>query len=323
MTKDAGWTELVIAASQADLEVVAELLAEFAPGAVWIEPAIATSDHRDFAYTVLDEGGTVRAAVPEWGPRERGALEARLAALSCAAPPGLLLERPIGDHDWAEEWKRFYHVMHVGRSLVVRPPWEEYPPAPGEIVVVLDPGAAFGTGQHPSTQLSLAALEMETRAGMRVLDLGCGSGILAITAGLRGAAEVLAVDLDPEARAATLANAAANGVADRVLSEIGSLGDVWPWPSAPPAASLDLVVANISAAVLTALLPEVSAALRPGGVVIAAGFVAAGSSGVREAASSAGLTPLREETLEDDSGTEWRCLVAARADEVSGLETDS
>jgi ribosomal protein L11 methyltransferase len=313
VTSAAGWTELAISASQADLETVAELLAEYAPGAVWIEPAIVTSDHRDFAYTVLDEGGTVRAAVPDWGVRERSALEARLAALALARPPGPLVERAIGEHDWAEEWKRFYHVMHVGPSLVVRPSWEDYQPASGEVVIVLDPGAAFGTGQHASTQLCLAALQAETTAGMRVLDLGCGSGILAIAAALLGAAEVLAVDLDPQAHTATEANAAANGVADRVRSAAGSLGDAWPWPSDPPLAAFDLVVANISAAVLSTLLPEVAAALRPGAVLIAAGFIDGGSSGVRDAASRVELTPLRDETLEDDSGNRWQCLVASRA----------
>jgi ribosomal protein L11 methyltransferase len=124
---------------------------------------------------------------------------------------------------------------------------------------------------------------------------------------------VRAVDLDREAHAATEANAAVNGVERRVRSAAGSLGDAWPWPADPPAAAFDLVVANISAAVLTTLLPEVAAALRPGGVFIGAGFIEAGSLAVREAASRAGLEPLRDETLQDDSGNDWRCLVASRA----------
>ena len=316
MTSGSGWIEISVEAARADLDGVAELLADFAPGAVWIEPAIVTSDHRDFAYTVLDRGGTVRAAVAAWGEGERSALTARLAALPLTFPAGPLVERTLGDHDWAEEWKRFFHVMHAGQNLVVRPSWEKYQPASGEVVVVLDPGSAFGTGQHPSTRLCLAALEAETRAGMRVLDLGCGSGILAIATALLGAAEVFAVDLEPEAQAATQANAAANGVADRVRSAVGSLGESWPWPSDPPRGAFHLVVANISAAVLTTLLPDVAAALRPGGIVIAAGFIEAGSSAVRDAATRAGLNLLREETLEDESGNEWRCLVASRPVEM-------
>lgn len=311
-TSGEGWTELAIEVARDDLDAVAEVLGEFAPGAVWTQPAIATSNHRDFAYIVLAEGGTVRAVVPAWGATERAALEARLAVLHLATPPGPLIERAVGDHDWAEEWKRFYHTMRVGKRLVVRPSWESYEPAPGEVVLVLDPGAAFGTGQHPSTRLCLAALEEQTRTGMRVLDLGCGSGILAVAAAALGATEVLAVDLDPEAARATEVNAAANGVVERVRAAVGSLGDAWPWPEDPPFASFDLVVANISAAVLTALLGDITNTLRPGGILVAAGFIEAGSPDVREAAVRAGLTPLREEALDDDSGSEWRCLIASR-----------
>lgn len=311
-TSGAGWTELAIEAGRDDLDTIAEVLADFAPGAVWIEPAIVTSDHRDFAYTVLAEGGTVRAAVEVWGAEQRAALATRLAALDLATPAPAVVERAIGDHDWAEEWKRFYHVMHVGQHLVVRPSWEDYAAAPGEVVIVLDPGAAFGTGQHPSTQLCLAAIEAETRPGMRVLDLGAGSGILAVAAAVLGASEVVAVDIDPEAATASAANAEANGVAGRVRAAAGSLGDAWPWPAAPPVEAFDLVVANISSVVLTTLLADIVAALRPGGVFIGAGFIEAGAPGVLEAAARAGLVTVRQDTLEDDGGSEWRCLIATR-----------
>ncbi|MSP22613.1 MAG: 50S ribosomal protein L11 methyltransferase [Dehalococcoidia bacterium] len=312
-TSGAGWTELAIEAAGDDLDTVAEVLADFAPGAVWVEPAIATSNHRDFAYTVLASGGTVRAAVEAWSAEQRAALEARLAGLELRTPPGPVVERPIGDHDWAEEWKRFYHVMHVGRRLVIRPSWEAYTATTDAVVIVLDPGAAFGTGQHPSTQLCLAAIEAETRPGMRVLDLGAGSGILAVAAAILGAADVVAIDIDPEAAAASKANARANGVADRVRSAVGSLGDAWPWQDAAPVEAFDLVVANISSAVLTTLLADITMALRPGGVFIGAGFIGTGAPGVLEAVARAGLVTVREEVLEDDGGSEWRCLIATRA----------
>jgi ribosomal protein L11 methyltransferase len=223
-----------------------------------------------------------------------------------------VVEQAIGDHDWAEEWKRFYHVMRAGERLVVRPSWEAYEAVPGDLVIVLDPGAAFGTGQHPSTRLCLAALEREVQPGMRVLDLGAGSGILTVAAALRGAAEVVAVDIEPEAAAATEANAAVNGVAERVRSAVGSLGGAWPWPAEPPDGAFDLVVANISSAVLTALLPEIAAALRSGGILIGAGFIDVAALAVREAAANAGLVAVREDATEDESGSEWRCLIAAR-----------
>lgn len=300
------WTELAITGATADLEAIADLLSDFAPGAVWIEPAIETSDHRDFAYTVLPTG-TVRAVVEDWRPEQASALRGRLGDLALSAAPGPLVERAAGNHDWSEEWKRFYHVLRVG-NLIVRPSWEAYEPAEDETVIVLDPGAAFGTGQHPSTQLCLAALEAQVQSGMRVLDLGCGSGILAVAAAALGAREVLAVDIEPEAARATATNATVNLVADRVRAAEGSVGDAWPWPE-DPARSFDLVVANISAAVLTHLLPEIARVLVPGGALIGAGFIEAAAPEVRAAAAAAGFAPGRLTHLEDESGVDWQCLV--------------
>ncbi len=311
-----GWLELSVAGASEDLDAIADLLGEYAPGAVWIEPAIETSDHRDFAFTVLATG-IVRAAVPEWSAAARDELGGRLARLPLQAPAGAVVERSIGAHDWAEEWKRFYHVLHAGERLVVRPSWEEYTPAEGEVVIVLDPGAAFGTGQHPSTQLCLAALEREVRPGSRVLDVGCGSGILAVAAVALGAREVVAIDIDSEAATATVQNAAVNGFEDRIRAGTGSVGAAWPWTAGtraaePPTAAFDLAVANISAAVLGGLLPDISATLVPGGTFVGAGFIAAAAPEVLAAASAAGLADFRTEVLEDESGTEWHCLVAAR-----------
>lgn len=306
----AGWTELSVSAASSDLDAIADVLGEYAPGAVWTEPAIETSDHRDFAYTILATG-IVRAVVPSWSPEERSALATRLAALALAVPAGPVIERPVNDHDWAEEWKRFYHVLHVGQRLVVRPSWEEYAAAEGEVVVVLDPGAAFGTGQHPSTQLCLAALEREVRTGMRVLDVGCGSGILAVAAAALGAREVIGVDIDAESAAATTTNAVANGFESVVSAGTGSVGTAWPWPGRP-AEGFDLVVANISAAVLTRLLVDIAATMSAGAIFVGAGFIEAAAADVRAAARAAGLDELRIETLEDESGVEWQCLVAQR-----------
>lgn len=307
----AGWVELVVTGASDDLDSIADLLGEYAPGAVWIEPSIETSNHRDFAYRVL-ERGTVRAVLPTWTAEARAELQARLAALEIDVPAGPLVERPVEQHDWAEEWKRFYHTLHVGKRLVVRPSWEAYEAAPGEVVIVLDPGAAFGTGQHPSTRLCLAALEEEVHPGMRVLDLGCGSGILTVAAAALGAREVVGVDIDEEAARATVSNAVANGLEARVRAGKGSLGLSWPWAAEASAGAFDLVVANISAAVLTSLLPEIAAALRPGGRLIGAGFIAAASDEVSAAARATGLALLREAESEDESGVEWRCLVAGR-----------
>jgi ribosomal protein L11 methyltransferase len=148
--------------------------------------------------------------------------------------------------------------MRLGRRIVIRPTWRAFAPAPEDVVVALDPGMAFGTGLHPTTRLCLVGLERWADGGLvrgaRVLDVGCGSGILAVAAGLLGAGSLRAVDTDPIAVEATRENAARNGV--DVQASVGSLPVAGgPW---------DLVLANLVASLLVALASELAAALRPG-----------------------------------------------------------
>ena len=299
------WLELTVHAAPAALEAVADLLSEVAPGAVSIEPAILPSSVADFEYALLDEPGLVRASVI--GPLDDEVmrdLEARLAALP-GAPAGPLTVLPLGEHDWAEEWKRFFHVLRVGRRIVIRPSWEPFDAAPEDVVIDLDPGSAFGTGQHETTRLCLAALEGAVAAGMNVLDLGAGSGILAIAAAKLGAGRVLALDVDAETVPVARENVRANEAAGRVRVEVGSVGAAWP--SGLPVESFDLVVANISSTVLVALLPQFTPLLQPGGTLIASGFIEEGVPAVRAAIEAEGLE-VATTHLEGD----WRCLVAAR-----------
>jgi ribosomal protein L11 methyltransferase len=210
------------------------------------------------------------------------------------------------DQDWAEEWKRFFTVLHIGRRIVIRPSWETYDALPDEVVIDLDPGTAFGTGQHQTTRLCLAALEQYVQPGVAVLDVGTGSGILAIAAALLGASSVRACDNDAGAVAAAEANVERNGVAAAVDCVTGSLGDEWPWPESSEA-SADLVVANISSLALVALMPAIAAALRPGGCFIGSGFIDSGHPTVEAATRGAGL--VTSEVLTDG---EWRCIIATK-----------
>jgi ribosomal protein L11 methyltransferase len=299
------WIEISASVPPEDVDAVAAVLSDFTDRGIVIEPAIRPLDDVDFGYEELDAPSVVRAFVaPPLPARARDDLARRLAALPTSQPIEAPRYRELNPADWAEEWKRFYDVQHIGRRLVVRPSWLTYDPRPHEVVIELDPGAAFGTGQHATTRLCLAALDGLVHEGSVVLDVGCGSGILAVAAARLGAATVRAVDNDPDTIEVTVANARANAVAARIDARPGTLGADWPWPDPPEA---DAIVANISSATVLALLPAIRDALRPGGHSVLSGFLARDAETIAEAATATGLEP-RATTFEG----EWACIVAAR-----------
>lgn len=206
------------------------------------------------------------------------------------------------EEDWANAWKKHYSVHRVGRNVLVRAPWHEYAPAAGEVVIELDPGMAFGTGLHPSTQLSMMAIEDALQPGWHMLDVGIGSGILATGAALLGASRVDGVDIEPVAVRSAHENAVRNGVGEIVNVAEGSVGD-----SAPYSGEYDLVVANIIARVLIELAPDLVKAVRPGGTLILGGIIDVKEDRVRDAFDQLGLTLLRRETRDD-----WVVLVLRR-----------
>jgi ribosomal protein L11 methyltransferase len=213
-------------------------------------------------------------------------------------------ERKVAAEDWAESWKEFFQVEHVGRHLVVRPTWREYNAKPGETVIDLDPGMAFGTGQHPTTRLCLRAIDELAGPGVTMLDLGCGSGILSIAAAKLGCADVLALDIEQVAVDATRANARLNGVESVVHAELGSL-DRERQEAVGGGASFDLVVANISASVLNRIAAELIDVLRTGGTFVGSGVVAERCDEVLLSLAAAGLHIERVE-----SKAHWRAIVA-------------
>lgn len=204
-------------------------------------------------------------------------------------------ERFVAEEDWANAWREHFHPVRIGRRLVVAPTWEPFQPRLGELVLRLDPGMAFGTGTHPSTVLCLRALEDGVAAGASVLDVGTGSGILAVAAALLGAASVTALDIDPLAVRVARQNATANGVADRVHVHYAELRDLLA-SGLPP---MDFCTANLTADVLVGLAADLAAALRPEGRLVASGLVGGGVPEVQAALRQAGLQPLREVRLED------------------------
>ena len=170
--------------------------------------------------------------------------------------------------EWQEEWKRYFHVLKVGHSLIIKPSWLAYEVQPGDRVLELDPGMAFGTGYHPSTRTCLEALEKWICSGMKVLDLGTGSGILTIGAIRLGADFVTALDIDSYAIKAARQNVKGAGLRDVVRLTKGTLPHFWVQPG-----SVDLVVANINATIIEEKASQLLTALGPGGVLIVSGIV--------------------------------------------------
>jgi ribosomal protein L11 methyltransferase len=264
------WLELTVMAHREAVEALSELLSSYAPGGVAIEESIALLDDGQEYRIRPDQPVQVRAYLPADGSQEeaRQRIEEGLWHLGQIGPNfvGQLTTRLVAEEDWANAWKEYFHVLHVGRRVVIKPSWRDYAPKPGEVVLELDPGMAFGTGLHPTTHMCLELLEQRVQPGMRVLDVGAGSGILALAAARLGAASVLALDVSCVAVEAAQANAQANSLAERITVRLGSLEE-------RPETTYDLVVANIIARVIADLAPALVASLAPGGLLIASGII--------------------------------------------------
>jgi len=247
-------------------------------------------------------------------PARRRALEEGLWHLGRIHPLGEPEFRLLADADWANAWKAGYRPLRIGRRFLVIPAWlqAETQPAAGELPLILDPGMAFGTGLHPSTQLCLAALEELSPAGRRVLDAGCGSGILSIAACRLGAARVDAFDIDPLAVRATRENAALNGLAGgiRVEQSAGPDGGAFWRKAAGGPHTWDVVLVNILPHVILSLFAAgLPAHLAPGGRMVLAGIIQEREGDVRAGLEAAGLDV--HNRLSDG---DWVAMVAGPAD---------
>ena len=187
----------------------------------------------------------------------------------------------VADEDWSENWKKYYKPFRIGTHLVVKPTWEAYTPQPEDLVIELDPGMAFGTGTHETTNMCMQLLEKYYQDGMRVMDVGTGSGILAIAAARLGAKNVLAIDIDPDAVKVARENVALNGVQDAVRVVVGDLCKSEAMPC-------ELAVANIVADAICMLAGPLTRHLEKGGLLICSGIIREREQDVLDAARAAG-----------------------------------
>ncbi|MGI6636312.1 MAG: 50S ribosomal protein L11 methyltransferase [Christensenellales bacterium] len=207
----------------------------------------------------------------------------------------------VREEDWAESWKQYYKPLRIGKNLVVKPGWEAYQPQPGDKVIELDPGMAFGTGTHETTRLCMELMEQWYEGG-DVLDVGTGSGILAVTGALLGAPRVLAVDIDPVAVRVAQENVGINGLNDRIQVRQGDLvNDL--------GGTFGLACANILADVIIALIPQVKQHLAPGAVFVCSGIILEREDDVLHALARAGFALLEARHL-----GAWTALAARKGE---------
>ena len=211
-------------------------------------------------------------------------------------------ERDVPDQDWANDWKSYFHPISIDEGLTIVPSWEDYEPKEGEEIIILDPGMAFGSGNHATSFLCSRYLREYMKQGDTVIDIGCGSGILSLVAVKSGAEKVIAVDLDPQCMIATEENAQKNNMLDSIDTREGDLFSV-------VTESADVVVSNIFAEVIIGMLHDVKHHVKPGGIYIASGILKEKLQDVMDALKEEGF-----ELLDDKTDGDWSAVAARRLD---------
>lgn len=294
------WLEVSFDLSSELVEPVADLLARLAPGGVSITGQPQEARKSDV------ERLTVAAYLPFDSQLEsaKRSLEEGVWHLSQISPIPPPAYRAIEAEDWATAWRERYVPLEVGRRLLIQPAWLGAPEHSERLPILIEPGMAFGTGLHPTTRLVLAAMEDRLKPGMRVADLGSGSGILSIAACLLGAESVLAFDSDPVAVRVTEQNLEANGIHASARAVLGSLPEMQA-AVRQSGRGFDVILANILLDILRDLITEgLAEALAPGGVMILSGILDVQEGDLLEACRDAGV-----ELIESLSEADWRALI--------------
>lgn len=292
------WLELSVTVPLSCAESMAETLVTLgSPGVVEETP------RREGSALYGQEKATLVAAFPMEQVTERllGAVRQALNAFEVGSQASLSMQL-IDGGAWVEQWKRFYRPFKIGQRLVIRPPWESYTASDDEVVLILNPGQAFGTGLHATTQLSLRFIETlsTTRRGARLLDLGCGSGILSLAGVLLGFASANGVDVDQLAVWVARANARLNHLSKHVSLRAGSIEVV--------SDRFEVVVANILLEPILDMLPPLHRVIAPHGAVILSGILTSEVPQLRRGLSRHGWRIIQQASQE-----EWAAIVCEEA----------
>lgn len=304
------WTEIRITVDAKDADPAGDIAQMTVPYGIYVEDyshleeEVEQVAHIDLIDAALLKKDRSKAVVhvyisPEDNPSEAVAfLTERYAAAG--------IENSIGtarcvQEDWINNWKKYFHPIKVGKKLLIRPDWEEAENPENRVVLSLEPGIAFGTGTHETTRLCMEFLEEYVRPGCRVLDVGCGSGILSVAALLLGAESAVGVDIDPLAVRTAVQNAGRNGVEDRFTGICGSLTE-------QVTGTFQVVAANIVADVVVQLTEDIGRFLAPDGVYLVSGIISEREPDVLRALADNGFTVLGRHEEKGWVAAAARCL---------------
>ncbi len=290
MDENKSWVQIKVACAAKDIDTVSGVMSMVDNG-LMIEDFSDVDGILDGVYgDLIDESilnaDRTRAAVSVFIPTVKSPAESELFIRQRLTDLGLefeLTHEGVKEEDWADSWKQYYKPIKTGKRLVIVPVWETYEPEEGEITVLMDPGMAFGTGTHETTRLCAGFVENYTTPGCTVLDVGCGSGILAIAASRLGAGKCFACDIDPVAVRVAKENTELNNTPN-VECAVSDLLKQTPKIDG----GYQVVVANIVADIIIRLAPDVGAYLADGGVFIVSGIIAERAEEVLTALDAAG-----------------------------------
>ncbi|MFC0212047.1 50S ribosomal protein L11 methyltransferase [Paenibacillus chartarius] len=319
------WVEITVHTTEEAVEMVSNFFHELGAGGVTIEESGTLNKPRDTSLGQWYE--TPLNDIPEGEAVLQGYflegtdIDEVLAELKrrVAELPDYQIDigqpeysvRVVDEQDWANSWKQYFKPLRVTDRLTIKPTWEPYEPSEGEIILELDPGMAFGTGTHATTSLCLKTLEQVIRPGDHVIDVGTGSGILAIAAAKLGAGHVLALDLDPVAVSSATENVRLNGLDDAVTVRhsdlLQALKDSGEGEGVGVKMPVQVVVANILAEIILLFIDDVAQVLPSGGKYIVSGIITAKEAVIEEALKAAGF-----EIESKHTDSDWVVFVAVK-----------